>query len=68
MANKRGSPYFMYGRRERIRKLEKILNSNNNPSHKEVEKILAIFAIENDLRIDKVREYYNLLKLAGKIE
>lgn len=61
----RGNPFFMVGLKERRQELLKKLRETDPKSY---EKGLAIFALEHDLRMEKVQEYHKLLKTAGLLE
>lgn len=61
----RGNPHFMDGIIQRREQLLKELRAN---SPTEQEKVLARFALSNGIRLEKAKEYYNLLKLAGYLE
>ena len=62
----RGNPYFIQYRRQNIKELRNRLLRDN--PHKTRNQILADFAYEKALRIEKVREYYRLLQATGEIE
>lgn len=69
----RGNPFYMRGRGERIKrllsKIEQAKSDNGGEALSEemMNKILALFAINEDLRLEKVQEYVELLKTAGLI-
>jgi len=61
----KGNPHFMNGLRERRRELLRRLQEVNTS---EYEKIIARFAFDFDLRIEKVQEYFTLLRKAGLLD
>lgn len=61
----RGNPFFMTGLKERRQELLKKLRETDPNSY---EKVLAMFALEHNLRMEKVQEYHKLLKTAGLLE
>jgi len=58
----KGNPHFMSGLRERRKLLLKQLRGTDPDKW---EKVIARFAFDHDLRIEKVQEYFTLLKRAG---
>lgn len=63
--NNKGNPHFMTGLRERrlglLKKLRGVVPD-------EWDRILNCFALDNDLRIEKVREYFLLIKKVGYVD
>jgi len=65
MSRGRGNPNFIRFRRQRIDELKKLLKSTPLEDH---QRVLAQFALNHSLRIEKVREYYRLLVLVGEVD
>ena len=61
----KGNPFFMTGLKERRQELLKKLRETDPKSY---EKVLAVFALEHNLRMEKAQEYYKLLRTAGLLE
>jgi predicted solute-binding protein len=62
------NPHFMEVRRKNIQDLMTRLNEAKTTDEEGVDKILAKFAIERGLRIERVEEYYRTLKMAGLVK